>query len=443
MRATRIFPVTLFVILAFVIAACAPVAPSPGQPAAAQPAEEPITLTVMASQGWIKDAELELAKKFEEETGIHVDYQILPADQYFTVLKTKLNAGEATDIFAGQSGKSDLKVMYDVEKNAVELTNEEWVSRQDPLTLDAVSLDGKVYGLEIWDVVSSNYFVINYNKKIFEQLGLSVPNSYAEFKEACLKIQEAGITPIYEPVADGWHHVLWFPMIGPRFEELNPGLAEKLNRNEIKFADVPIMLEALQQLQEMYELGFFGENALSDTVANTTKMLASGQYAMSLATLTTPTILESEYPEVSADTFGFFPIPLADNRWPPANPAGPSKFIYSGSPHIEEAKEYFRFLTRPENLQYLIDNTPDFAMLNFTGLKSQLTPAQEEFLETYPAGGIVYQTAVTYVNPQWMDMGKDLVAMFTGTLTPEGVLRNIDQRRADMAIAAKDPFWVK
>jgi raffinose/stachyose/melibiose transport system substrate-binding protein len=80
----------------------------------------------MASQGWIKDAELELAKKFEEETGIHVDYQIIPADQYFSVLKTKLNSGEATDIFGGQSGKTDLKVQYDVEKNAVDLTGEEW-----------------------------------------------------------------------------------------------------------------------------------------------------------------------------------------------------------------------------------------------------------------------------------------------------------------------------
>ena len=82
----------------------------------------------MASQGWIMDAELELAKKFETETGIHVDYQISPADQYFNVLKTKLNAGEATDIFGGQAGKTDLKVQYDVENNAVDLSDQEWVA---------------------------------------------------------------------------------------------------------------------------------------------------------------------------------------------------------------------------------------------------------------------------------------------------------------------------
>ena len=63
-------------------------APAATEPAAAEPTavepttapaaqvQEDVTLTFMASQGWIKDAELELANKFEEQTGIHVDYQI-------------------------------------------------------------------------------------------------------------------------------------------------------------------------------------------------------------------------------------------------------------------------------------------------------------------------------------------------------------------------------
>ena len=56
------------------------------------------TITLMASQDWVKDAEMELGKKFEEETGIHVDYQIVPADQYQDLLLTRLNSGEGPDI---------------------------------------------------------------------------------------------------------------------------------------------------------------------------------------------------------------------------------------------------------------------------------------------------------------------------------------------------------
>jgi hypothetical protein len=273
------YAISALLIIAMLIAGCAgaPAAPtavpqSPADPAAPAevPAKQNITLTYMASQGWIKDAELELAKQFEEETGIHVDYQIIPADQYFNVLRTKLNSGEATDIFGGQSGKTDLQVQYDVEQNAVDLTNEEWTTRMDPLSLDMVSLNGKVYGAEIWDIVASNYFVMVYNKTIFEELGLSVPQSYADFKAACETILAAGKVPVFQPISDGWHHVLWFPMIGPRFEEVNPGLSDALNANNATFAETEIMRESLEQLNDLYNSGCFGDNALSDAFDNVT-----------------------------------------------------------------------------------------------------------------------------------------------------------------------------
>jgi raffinose/stachyose/melibiose transport system substrate-binding protein len=229
-------------------------------------------------------------------------------------------------------------------------------------------------------------------------------------------------------------------MIGPRFEELNPGLADQLNANETTFAENETMLTALTQLKELYDLGYFGDNALSDTFADTVKMLASGDYAMSLTVLSAPNSVESEY-DVPADTFGFFPIPLVDNTLAPAHPAGPSKFIYSGSSHIEEAKQYLAFLMEPENLQYLLDNSDEFVSLNFSGLEAKWNPSQQEFLDTYPVKTIVYQDVVNYVNPQWMDIGKDLVAMFTGSMTPEDVLSSIDQRRAEMAKTASDPAW--
>ncbi len=405
------------------------------------PVAEPVTLTYMASQDWIKDAELELAKKFEAETGIHIDYQIIPADQYFALLKTKLNAGEATDIFGGQSGKTDLKLQYDVENNAVDLTGEEWTTRMDPNALDQVSLNGKVYGAEIWDIVASNYFIMTYNKVIFADLGLEVPTSYAEFKAACDTIKGAGIVPIFEPISDGWHHVLWFPMVGPRYEEVTPGLAAQLNANETTFAESEIMLTAMTQLNELYQSGCFGDNTLSDAYADTSKALASGEYAMSVATLTAPVAMATDFPEAKAEDFGFFPIPLADNQLAPAHPAGPSKFIYAKSSHIEEAKQYLAFLMEPENLQYLLDNTPQFASLSFSGLTPKWTAEQQEFMNTYEVKTIVYQDAVNYVNPQWMDIGKDMVTMFTGGMTPADVLAAIDQRREEMALTALDPAW--
>jgi raffinose/stachyose/melibiose transport system substrate-binding protein len=402
---------------------------------------EPVTITYLASQNWVLDSERELAEQFEAETGIHVDFQIIPSDQYFSVLQTKLEAGgEGVDIFGGQSGKTDIQLQLGVEENAVPLTDEEWVQRMDPLSTEQVSLDGVVYGLTIWDTVGGSWVVV-YNKEIFADNGLEIPATYDEFAAACDTLLDAGVTPIYEPIADGWHHVLWFPEMGPNFEANSPGLYDRLNANEALLADDPTMQTNLTQLNDLYQSGCFGENALSDEFANTEAAMASGDYAMTVNRLGLPALIEAAFPDASADSFGYFLIPLADNQIWNVNPAAPSKFIYSGSENIDAAKAYFEFLTRPENLQHTVDTEEQFVLLTFDGVTAELTADQQAFVDAYPEQGTVLQTAVNYVNPQWIEMGQDIVAMFTGAATPEEVLQTIDSRRADMARAADDPGW--
>ncbi|OXS58312.1 hypothetical protein B1A99_13955 [Cohnella sp. CIP 111063] len=398
-----------------------------------------VTLTYMASQGWIKDSEMELAKKFEEETGIKIDFQIVPSDQYFNVLKTKLNAGEGPDIFGGQSGYSEITMNYNVEKNAVDLSDQEWVKREDPLSIEQLTANGKVYALTIWDTYSS--FVVGYNKKLFNELGLEIPKTYEEFKNAALKIQQSGVTPIYEPIADGWHHVLWFSEPGPNYDKLEPNLYDDLNENKKKFVDSQVMLDSLTQLKEMYDLDFFGDNTLSDTGSDTVAKLGSGEFGMSLVAQSVATEIAEEYEEFEIEDIGFFPIPLTDNQIYYINPGGPSKFIYSGSKYIEEAKQYFNFLTKQENLQFMLDNDPTISNLNFPDLKNKYTAEQQKLFDSYPERGTDIQNYVNYVNPQWMDIGKDIVAMLSGVIQPIDVLRSIDQRRAEMAKVAQDPNW--
>jgi raffinose/stachyose/melibiose transport system substrate-binding protein len=91
----------------------------------------------------------------------------------------------------------------------------------------------------------------------------------------------------------------------------------------------------------------------------------------------------------------------------------------------------------------MIDNESTMQILPFVDLDLQpkLLPNQEAFLNEHADQGTVYQTAVNYVNPQWMDIGRDLTAMVTGAMQPEDVLESIDKRRTDFATAADDPAW--
>ena len=401
-----------------------------------------ITLTMLESQGWVHSPLTDLAKQFEAKTGIHIDIQIIPSANYFQVLKTKLDSGQGPDIFGGQPGPSDLKVNYNVEVNAVDLSNQEWVKREDPAALAMSTVDGKVWGQEIWDIYSG-YWVIVYNKDIFQKAGITgVPATFNDFVADSAKIKALGINPIYEPVSDGWHQVLWWPEIGARIEQLEPGIYDKLNANQANLASDPASNTAMSQINELYQKGYFGPTALSDQYANTEKEMASGKYAMTIDGLTEPQAIQAADPSVQASSFGYFPIPILDNQLLPTHPAAPTNFVYAKGSHIAQAEEYLDFLAQPANLQYLVDHTVQFETVDYSGVKAKWTADQQAFLNQYQAAtDLVLQDAVKYVNPQWIQIGKDMVAMFTRQETPLQVLKNTDMRRTQEAQASHDPAW--
>lgn len=399
------------------------------------------TITLMASQDWVYDAEMELGKQFEEETGIKVDYQIVPADQYYNMLMTKLNSGEGPDIFGGQAGSFDIVSQYNVVENAVDLSDQPWVEYYDEGAKEQTSVDGKVYGATYYDTTTDYYMI--YNKKIFEENGIQLPSTFDEFKKACQKLLDNGITPIYEPCGDGWHQTMWFTAIGGKYEELVPGIVDQLNNNEIKFADVPELKEALDQLNELAQSGYFGDNYLSDAYSDTAMYMGSGEFAM---TMDKPgqisTYVDASGGTYTEDDFGMFLVPLMDNDILNVHPVGPTRFVYSGSDHIEEAEQYLDYITSAESVQYMIDNESKIENLPYdVGQTPSYSASTEEFLDSFDKQGTVFQDTIKYLNPQWTELTQDIVSMFIGDMTSDDVLNAIDQRRATQAEAAGDELW--
>lgn len=398
-----------------------------------------VVISIMASQDWVQDAEMELAEKFTEKTGIKVDFQIVPSDQYTNLLTTKLNTGECTDIFMAQGGRFDIKTQFNVEKNAIDISGESWAGNVDALAAAELSVDGKLYGQPVQDV--SSVWAIAYNKVLFDKLGLAVPTDFDSFKKVCQAIKDSGVIPIYECVSDGWHHTLWFPESCVAVETKNPGTADKLNNNEETFAGNQVMTTILEQMQEMVDLGFWGDNYMSNEYANSAKSIASGEYAMTVANQGFGNEVEAAGGDLKVDDIGYFVIPLADNQTMNVNPSGPARFVYSGSKYANEAKMYLEYIASDESLAYLTENVSKFNKLPYTNAPIGYVGPVKEFYEAYSKQATVYQTAVKYVNPQWMEMGASLSAMFVGEMTPEDVLAEIDKLRAEQAKAASDEAW--
>ena len=400
------------------------------------------TVTLLASQDWVYDAEMELGEKFEEETGIHIDYQIIPADQYYSVLMTKINSGEGPDIFGGQSGRFDIVSQYNVEENALPLTDQEWVSYYDDLAKAETSVGDEVYGMIYYDTTTDFYMV--YNKKLFAEAGIeAAPTTFDEYMADCQALLDNGIIPFYECTADGWHHVMWFCEIGGRFEELQPGIVDALNNNETTFAETEMFKTCLEQIKAQADAGYFGDNYQSDEYAGMAVALGSGEYAMTMCKPgTIGEIAEASDGEYTVDDFGMFYIPTLDCQVLNVHPVGPTRFVYSGTENADAAKQYLAYLAKPENLQYMIDNEPKVENYPFNaGQTPAYTEATKAFIDGAEARGTVFQDAIKYLNPQWFDFGQDIIAYLNGDMEVEEVLANVDARRADQAAAAGDEAW--
>lgn len=389
--------------------------------------KEKVTLTLAASQNWIVDVDRELAEKFEEETGIAIDFQLSPDDQYQTIVKSKLNTGEGPDIFMSYSG-TKLRD-YNPEKNMVDLSDEEWAANLEQWAIDGNSINGKLYAQNTAGVDATN--AILYKPAVFEKLGIKVPTNYAEFQDACKKLDEAGIIPIYEFVKDLWHTHYWMEGASALAVQNDPDLYEKLNTNEIGFADVPEFVEAMKQLQELEAAGYFGENHMSNIYDNSYAAMNNEEYGMIINSGAYPNEMKNNLDAADPDEWSAFPSPLVDNQYVTLTAGGTTKCISASSKHIEEAKQYFDFLAEEENLQKLYDEKIQYVSSSVKGIEASPTKAFED-LKAAEAGEAqgAEASVLFYDGSKISELSQE---MFVGNLTPEQVLEEFDAHRRALA----------
>lgn len=402
------------------------------------------TITLMASADWVTDAEMQLGTNFEAATGIQVVYDLYQDDVYLNTLFAKLDSDNPPDIFMTQSGLA-IKNTYQLDKYAVDLSNEPWIAVYDTFSAAETSIDGCNYGMSYFDNTTDYYMV--YNKKLLSRAGVTeVPATYDAFIAMCQDVADTGVIPIYEPMADGWHQTMLFAETGQFLDKREPGVIEKLNNNTITFAEIDALRLALEQIQNLALSGYMGKNFATDTYDNTEGYLANGEYAMCmLRPGMIYSIVSSEMNKgFTKEDFGIMLLPICDNQILNVHPTGPSKYISNKSQNIAAAKLYLQYIAAKDSIQYVIDNANSVNNLPFD--LGQVTGHDEvtrEFLDRFgdEESGLVLQDEITYFNEQWGEISSDILNMCQGTMSPEDVLKRIDERRASLAQAAKDAAW--
>ena len=120
---------------------------------------------------------------------------------------------------------------------------------------------------------------ILYNKKIYADLGLSVPKSWAEFMANNEKIKAAGKAPVIQTFGDTWTSQLFVLADYYNVQAAVPDFAEKYTANQAKYATTPAALKGFQRQEEVFKAGYLNEDFAAAKFDDGLRMVATGEGA--------------------------------------------------------------------------------------------------------------------------------------------------------------------
>ena len=365
----------------------------------------------------------DLLDEFEAQTNIHVNLQLIPAEQTTTVLQTKLAVEETPDII--QYNLASATTDLNLERNFEILDNEPWASRI--VNKDVLSASGHIYSFHVSQDTGMQGVV--YNKQMFEDLGLSIPTNFEEFLAVCEKIKAAGITPVFMPYKDNWAANVWPAAAFADFVAKNdPTFFDDLNSNKRKWSDIPEFKTFLEQQYEVYKKGYTNVDVLSDSYDMAVGKFLNKEVAMMFMG---DWLIEGVAQQDPSMRLGVFPIPALDNPSLGASPLGGQLFIPKKAPHIAEAKEFLDFMASKDVAQRIVDSKGYVSNLNDV-TTPELPEYKQEIVDNYITPKKTVFTTDAYMLVDRTELYRLLQDQFAGGVTPEELLKAWDEKFAQL-----------
>ncbi|NDO67797.1 carbohydrate ABC transporter substrate-binding protein [Schaedlerella arabinosiphila] len=360
---------------------------------------------------------------WEEESGNKIDQQGLDTDNAETIALTKFTTGDIPDLYV-HFGNSNLK-NFNPEENFVDWTDAEWVSDIQDSVLPQATYNDKIIGLPFWEASNSGCF---YNKKIFDELGISQPKTQEEFDKVCAKLLENDIQPIYLAAADSWP-ILYQFALDPVLEE-HPEYIEQLNAGELTYAEIPEFTSMCEWFLSAAEKVYFGKNFASDTWDYCSEVLGTGEAAMLFCWDTWfDTDYDSESYEYAGEDFGIMPVFMGTCEEGTYEGGNVNLMMANkNGDHVEEAKDFINFMSVPENYNQAFDGISTAAV--FKGQTTNVNSTQyEENKDSVDQLIRASSAQPKIVGYNQGEGGKALLQLMSGDITVEECIKLIDDDR--------------
>ena len=274
---------------------------------------------------------------------IKIDMQSVANDPYKEKIKVVLGTNDAPDVFFSWSGEFMYK--FARENKMLDLTSElskdGWRDSLMESQLKPFELNGKTYELPFRVDAKVSF----YNTKVFQDAGVSVPNTWDEFIKVCETLKSKGITPISYGNQAPWASSHYMGTLNQKM------VAEDVRTKDYaaatgEFTD-PGYVAAFKKYQQL--IPFFNANPNAITHQQARQNWMNGKAAMIyVETAEIGEIQKAQPADLKWDMFKFPVIP--DGKGDQNKLTGaPEGFVVSANTkHPKEAIDFVKYLCGKE-----------------------------------------------------------------------------------------------
>lgn len=404
------------------LASCAPSSDSggtSGDGATAEASGEEATVTVWSWRTEDVAAYERIFDAFEEEhPNITVEFEAFKNTEYNQLLTTGLAADGGPDV-AQLRAYGQLQPLIE-SGNLLPLDDVEGLDEFDPTVLAGATgkADGQVYGVPF----AVQTLQVFYNKQIFADNDLEVPETYEEMLEVAESLKTAGVTPFSVGAKDAWT----LPMLADTFGSARYGGADfeqALLAGDKTLTD-PDYVASLALLPELQP--YMPDDVVGVPYTDAQVLFSSGQAAMFPGGSFELGFFQKQNPDLD---LGVFQVPPPEGSVLPeaVTPgyADGSFGVSSKAASPEAAKELVAWMATEEFGQLFTD---ELVQLSPVPGVDPSDPLLKEMADNYEANGAPYMMLVDFRYGQ--PLGTDLVGtgvqeMFLGSKEAPAVAADV------------------
>lgn len=388
-------------------------------------------ISFLTSQGKFFEEYNTMAAAMKEKYGCEVEFQVVPDNEYYSLLKVKLSTAEVPDVFEYNYPTHNEEL--GVAKYCEDLSDQPWVEKLINPDLVKDKEDGKHYALP--KESSSTYMAVYYNKDVLSSCGIEDPHptTYQEFIDILdtVKAKAPDVTPLYMTNADTWTTQIFMTAGVPvTLGDNASNVYDSILKNETKFTDVPAFTDVLSDYVDLINGGYVNEDHLSAGYDTAAEKLGTGQAAMYLTIEGCVVDALTKYPNAN---LGSFVIPFNDVDMLPTGAYVQGLFVPSEGKQVGIAKAFLEAWSSPEIQNIYYKTKPGFPALNDTDGGESAECIQSLVDEYIATGNYTYELndQMALASAIWPDLWNYYVEAASGVKTPEEVFETFQKQYVD------------